>query len=265
MSNITYGTWNGDNESSIKDRIKIALSLGYTHFDTAENYHTEADIMQALKECSMSRESIFLTTKIVDIVSLEYTYDSLLLHYPPLNTGSRENFKQSLYNIWKRMQVYIVDGTAKKLGVSNFYKNHLDILLEICHENNFILPHVNQIAIHLGNLELDYVPYIQNKGIIVCAHSSLGGLGAKFLLKNDLLKSISVRLGVTPAQVMISYLIKRNIKVIISSSNEIHIRENMQTIDITEDDIFKINELNLGYGPMIEKAELSYEDNLTLI
>lgn len=274
---IAYGTWVDDRKDIVlmKDRVKIAIGLGYNHIDTAYNYGTEKSCIQAINELKIPRDKIFFTSKILTLInaktlrtalgSLQY-YDLLLLHYPPLDTGSREKFKSAVLPIWKGMQSYINDGITKAIGVSNFYHNHLELLLEVCDENNLIPPVVNQIEIHPGNLELEYVPYMQKRGIIPFAHTPLGGLGSKYILNNEIFQIIGERIGATPAQVVLSYLLKRNIGVVTSSKNTQHMIESIHAAAfiLTPDDMIAIDSTDMGLGPMIEYSNVSWSDNFTL-
>jgi diketogulonate reductase-like aldo/keto reductase len=278
---VAYGTWVDDihDAPTMKDRVKTAILLGYRHIDTAKNYGTEPFVIEAMKEVQslgIGRESLFLTSKVMGYISSESLrsdlgyaqyYDLLLLHYPPLDARSRDEFKNKIRPIWANMQSYITNGITKLIGVSNFYQNHLDLLLEVCDENGFVFPSVNQIEIHPGNLELQYVPYMQSRGILPFAHTSLGGLGSKFILTNEILSAVGGRLGATPAQVVIAYLLRRQIGVATSSKNPGRMAESINIANIAEkltlDDISIINSTD-GFGPMIHGSIASFENNMLL-
>lgn len=276
---IAYGTWVDDftDTSTMLTRVKQALELGYTHIDTAKNYGTEPYVIQAINESNIPRYTIFVTSKIRSIMDigtlsmslgpLQY-YDLLLLHYPPLRTDSRSLFKQRILPLWIGMEQYLRAGITKAIGVSNFYQNHLDLLLEVCNENGLTFPMVNQIEIHIGNLELDYVPYMQDRGIIPFAHTPLGGLGAQYILNNEILTKIGERIGATPAQVVLAYLLKRKIGIVTSSKNPIHMHESIHVAkfipSLTTEDMNDINSTDMGMGPIIEGSQYSWDDNSRL-
>ena len=276
---IAYGTWvdNINDAPLISTRVRDSIELGYTHIDTAIIYGTESYAIQGINESGISRDNIYVTSKIRSIENVENLrmnlghlqyYDLLLLHYPPLDTYSRDIFKEKVLSLWIGMERYLRSGLTKAIGVSNFYQNHLELLLEVCDENNLILPLVNQIEIHLGNLELAYVPYMQSKGIIPFAHTPLGGLGAKYILNNDILSTIATRIGATPAQVVLAYLLKRNIGVVTSSKNLIHMNESIHSPEfisaLTIDDMNAINSTDMGMGPIIQGSQYSWDDNSRL-
>lgn len=276
---VAYGTWVA-NVAEIPDivpQVKTAIQLGYPHIDTAKNYGTEPYVIQAIVESGIPRDSIFLTSKLIlpiapsilqtNIGTLQY-YDLLLLHAPPFHTGSRAQFKEKILSIWIDMNSYLHTGITKAIGVSNFYQNHLDILLEVCAENSLIHPVVNQIEMHPGNLELQYVPYMQSRRIAPFAHTPLGGLASQYVLNNEVLIEIGTRLGASVAQVILAYLLRRRIGVITASKNPIHMADSLQSPrfsnQLTETDIMAIDATDAGVGPFIELAQIAWEDNMTL-
>jgi len=275
---IAYGTYidNRNDIPKILDRVKTAITLGYTHIDTAHNYGTEKYVLQAIN--GIDRNTIFITSKIQHIINIETLrtqlgeaqyYDLLLLHYPPLNTRSRSNFKSKLLPIWRAMDEYVRSGVAKFIGISNFYNNHLDILLDLCQDHNLIYPIVNQLEIHPGNLELQYVPYMLSKNILPFAHTPLGGLGSRSLLTNEILTTIGSRIGATEAQVVLAYLLKRGIGVVTSSSNVNHMEESIQASHfinyLSPEDMDLIDSTEIGFGPLTEGSAYAWEDNTHLM
>ena len=276
---IVYGTWfdNIKNAPIMKDFVEIAIELGYNHIDTATNYGTELYTIEGITETNINRQDIFFTSKIALLVNIERMrtnlagmqyYDLLLLHYPSLNTGSRQKFKQAIKPLWEGMQMYRNNGIVKNIGVSNFYLNHLDLLLEVCDEYNLSYPVVNQIEIHPGNLELAYVPYMKSKNIIPFAHTPLGGLSSKQLLSNEIFINIGRRIGATPAQVVLAYMLKRGIGVVTASKNIDHMGESIRSRDfisiLTDDDMKLINATDTNLGPMIYNSNIAWEDNIQL-
>lgn len=272
---IAYGTYidNPMEIANIYGRIEKAINIGYNHIDTAYNYNTEGFVIDAVS--NISRDSIFITSKIQNLISsdaikknlrtLEY-YDLLLLHYPPLNERNRGNFKNKLRSMWKTMNKYIEDGVTRYIGISNFYKNHLDILLEICVEENLIAPLINQIEIHPGNVELEYVSYMKDRDIIPFAHTPLGGMASVSLLSNEKLIDIGRRIRATPAQVILAYLLRRGIGVVTTSKDEKHMEESLHAGEyislLNNDDINIINDTEIGLGPMTIWSARAYEHNM---
>ena len=274
---LAYGTWvdNIQDAPTMKDRVINAIHVGYRHIDTARNYGTEPYVIEGIQASGISRDEIYFTSKVQSIVKDEVLrktldhmvyYDLLLLHYPPMNTQTRNNFKRTILPIWIGMNNYLQTGIAKSIGVSNFYQNHLELLLEVCDEYGLTRPLVNQIEIHPGNLELNYVPYMQSEGVIPFAHTPLGGLGSQYILNNDILIAIGTRIGATPAQVVLAYLLSRVIGVVTTSSQIYRMKESIHASDftLTPEDIRAIDSTDAGFGPIIEGSIMSWSDNAEL-
>ena len=62
---IGLGTFQGEGgNSQVKDTVKLALQMGYRHIDGANAYGNEKEIGEAIKESGVSREDIFVTSKL---------------------------------------------------------------------------------------------------------------------------------------------------------------------------------------------------------
>ena len=48
----------------MKTAFKHAIDTGYRHFDTAKLYGNEKEIGEAIKECGVPRDQLFITTKL---------------------------------------------------------------------------------------------------------------------------------------------------------------------------------------------------------
>ena len=108
--------------------VKEAVALGYTHIDTAWMYQNQREIGKALRDISVDREEIFLTTKIwgthlkyADVLSqfeeclsdLQMDYvDLLLIHHP----SDSVPFAEPLEAFHKLHEA----GSVKSIGISNF-------------------------------------------------------------------------------------------------------------------------------------------------
>lgn len=63
MPQLGFGVWQVDNDQAA-DAVTTALKTGYTSIDTAMIYKNEEGVGQALKETSVPREDLFITTKV---------------------------------------------------------------------------------------------------------------------------------------------------------------------------------------------------------
>lgn len=72
---IGFGTWQIPNGEDAYNAVKEALSVGYTHIDTAAVYKNEESVGKAIKDSNIEREKLFVTTK---LWNTERGYDNTL-------------------------------------------------------------------------------------------------------------------------------------------------------------------------------------------
>lgn len=60
---LALGTWLiGDDQ--VAEAVRAAVEIGYTHIDTAQAYANERGVGEAIRTCGVSREKLFVTTKV---------------------------------------------------------------------------------------------------------------------------------------------------------------------------------------------------------
>ncbi len=118
-------------ENLSRDALRSALSLGYTHFDTAEYYaggYAEVLLGQVVREQIVARDKLFITTKVspehlkpADVLrccenslrrlNMDYL-DLYLIHWPMKGMHLEDTFHA--------LNSLVSDGRVRQLGVSNF-------------------------------------------------------------------------------------------------------------------------------------------------
>lgn len=182
---VGFGTWQTPNDDIGYKAVLTALKEGYRHIDTAAAYQNEESVGKAMKDSGISREKIFLTTKLwnsdhgyeatlkafqdsLDKLGTDYI-DLYLIHWPnPLKF--RDNWKETNAGSWKAMEELYKAGKIKSIGVSNFMPRHLDALLETAE----IVPMVNQVRLCPGDAQPELEAYCKEKNILLEAYSPLG-------------------------------------------------------------------------------------------
>lgn len=232
-----FGTYCLKKDDAYKSTL-CALQNGYRHVDTATLYGNEKEVGLALKDSSVTREHIWLTTKIkvndiekgkdamVQSVfnSLDQlgTYiDLILLH------GPTDQIKES----WAILEEIMLsfEHKVRYIGVSNYNIDHLNIILSNC----TIKPYANQFEVspYLNKSEL--INFCKDNGIVVVAHTSLTK-GRK--LNDPKLDNISIRTNISKPLLLLAWALHYNMVVLPRSSNEDHIEENLKCLDIKLDD-----------------------------
>lgn len=227
--------------------ITSALNSGVRLIDTAYMYNNEEEVGRAIRDSGIPREEIFVITKIypsqfnnpeeaiemaLDKLDIGYI-DMMLLHHP----GSND------VNAYIAMEKYVQQGKIHSIGLSNWYINELEEFLPQVE----ITPALVQNEIHPYYQELNVVPYIQSKGIVVQGWYPFGGRGhTSELLNNKTIVEIANAHNVTSAQVILRWNLQREVVVIPGSSNPEHIKENTEIYDfeLTSEEMQKIEKLN---------------------
>ena len=227
--------------------ITSALNSGVRLIDTAYMYHNEEEIGRAVRDYNVPREEIFITTKLypnqyadpeyaidlaLETLDVEYI-DLLLLHHPGEND----------VKAYKAMEQAVQEGKVRSIGLSNWYIEELEEFLpEIT-----VMPAVVQNEIHPYYQELEVVPYIQSKGIVVEGWYPFGGRGhTSELLNDETIVEIAQNYNVTAAQVILRWNLQRGVVVIPGSSNPDHIQENTEIYDfeLTDEEMQLMESLN---------------------
>lgn len=230
-----------------KENILCALELGYRLIDTAAQYGNEEAVGQAIRESSVKREDIFLTTKLwtEDIrrkrtreaffeslkrLQTEYV-DLYLIHWPAAGYE----------NAWREMERLYQEGYMRAIGVSNFHPQHLEKLKEMSE----IVPAVNQIESHPYFHNQQLIDICKKEKIAVEAWCPLGGAGGR-LLQNPTLIELAERYSKTAAQIVIRWHLQRGIIVFPKSSHRERMLSNMDVFNfaLSEEDMGIIDGLN---------------------
>ncbi len=218
-----------------------ALKFGYQHIDTASLYRNEQAIGKAIIDSGIERKHIFITTKVwkkdikkgkeniiksirTSLESLKLEYIDLILLHVPVNKKIVESWKIMEDIYFGRIQE--LKNKVRFIGVSNYQIEDFEVIKKNCQ----IMPHANQIEISPYFYRENLINYCKSNGTIVIAHSSLTK-GIK--LNDQKLINIASELEITPAILLLSWILDKKIIAIPGTSNIEHLRENLKAINIT--------------------------------
>lgn len=243
---IGLGTWELRGRTCARV-VEQALRLGYRHIDTAQMYDNARDVGDGLRASGVSREAIFLTTKIwpthfappdlersvkESLAKLRLTeVDLLLLHWP----STRVPLSETLGAL-ARMKAA---GFAKHIGVSNFTVALMDEAIRLCPE---------QLVCN----QVEYHPYLdQTKVLEACRAHGLATVAytpiAKGRVKGDrVLADIARRYNKSPAQVCLRWLVQQNVAAIPRTSKIERLSENIAIFDMELSDADMTEIFTLG-------------------
>lgn len=229
--------------------VADALSVGYRMIDTAQAYHNEEGVGNAIKKSGVAREDIFLVSKVwisnygyekakasIDesLRKLGTDYiDLMLLHQPFCDR----------YGAYRALQDAYKEGKLRAIGVSNFYPDHfIDIA-----SNMEIVPAVNQVETHVFDQQTEAQGIMKEFGTHIMSWGPLAE-GRNNFFTNETLAAIGAKYGKSVAQVALRWLLQRGIIIIPKST---HIERMQQNIDIfdfslTDEDMDAIAKLDTG-------------------
>ena len=222
-----------------KQAVAEALKAGYRLIDTAQGYRNEEGVGAAIAESDVSRDELFITTK---LTNSQHGYDTTLAAFD----GSMEKLGIDVLDLflihwplpmfdeyietWRAFEKLLADGRVRSIGVSNFEIPHLERLFA----ETDVTPAVNQIELHPEFPQEELREFHQEHGILT---ESWGPLGqGKGLLENPHIVEVARRKGRTPAQVVLRWHVQLGCVVIPKSVHPDRIQENIDLFDFELDD-----------------------------
>lgn len=216
---VGFGTWQIPDGEVCVNSVSDAIKVGYRHIDTAYAYGNEKSIGKVLKECGLSREEVFITSKCpaeiktyqgcidhfnasLSMLGLEYM-DLYLIHAPWPWSEVGKDCKEGNIEVWKAMVELYNAGKIRSIGVSNFQPEDIE---NIVNATGFY-PHVNQIRFFIGNPQEHIVKYCSEHNILVEAYSPFA---TGKILESPMLVEMANKYNTTVSQICLSYCIMRN-------------------------------------------------------
>ena len=197
----------------------------------------------------MAGEEIFLTTKLwVQDYGYESTQQAFYRSLERLQTDYLDLYliHQSYFDIhgsWWAMEDLYREGVIKAIGVSNFSSAQLADLITF----NRIAPRVNQVETHPFCQQWHAADFMQQHHIAIEDWAPFAE-GKNDFFTQPLLATLAERYPKSVAQIILRWLLQRNVVVIPKSVNPQRIAENFTVFDfsLTEQDMATIATLELG-------------------
>jgi diketogulonate reductase-like aldo/keto reductase len=239
---------------AVKLAVRTAAAAGYRSIDTASLYGNEAGVGEAVRDCGVPRDQLFITTKVWNSeqgfsstlaafersrrkLGLEYI-DLYLIHWP---------VKGKYKDTWRALEKLYTEGVVRAIGVSNFQIRHLEDLMATAN----IMPMVNQVEYHPMLAQKPLREFCRANDIQLEAWSPL----MQGRLDDPVFYEIAASYGKSPAQVILRWDLQNEVVTIPKSSNPARIAENAEIFDftLTDDDMARLNgldrSLRLGADP----------------
>ena len=234
-----------------------AIRLGYRSIDTASAYCNEEAVGSGIKKSGIDRKELFITTKLwikdagyesaraaveKSLRKLQTDYLDLYLIHQPYG---------DVFGAWRAMEEMYKEGKIRAIGLSNFFPDRfMDLTL-----HNTVVPAVCQMEVH---------PYCQQ----IATQQFLGGYDTRLeawspfaqnpaIFQDETLKAIAAKTGKSVAQVILRWLIQRDIIVLAKSTHTERLRENMDVFDfeLDADDMATIAKLDTGRSTIFDHRD----------
>lgn len=238
--------------------VSDALQVGYRMIDTAQAYHNEEGVGNAIKKSGIARQEIFLVSKIwisnygyekakasIDesLHKLQTDYlDLMLLHQPFCDR----------YGAYRALEEAYKAGKLRAIGVSNFYPDHFIDLAS----NMEIVPAVNQVETHVFDQQTEPQRIMEEFGTHIMSWAPLAE-GRNGFFTNSLLSQIGAKYGKTVAQVALRWLIQRGVIIIPKSTHIERMQQNFDIFDfqLSPEDMASIATLDAGKSLFFDHHE----------
>ncbi|MBC1729274.1 aldo/keto reductase [Listeria seeligeri] len=255
---LGFGTYQITEPEEAEKAIIEAIKAGYRHIDTAQSYMNEEAVGKGIAESGVSREELFITTKIwventsyqgvissfersLHRLGLEYV-DLLLIHQP----------FNDVYGAWLAMEELQKEGKIRAIGVSNFAVDKAVDLAEF----NEVVPQVNQIEINPFQQQTKNIEAMKSEGIMPEAWAPFAE-GKKDIFNNPILIEIAKKYNKSVAQVILRWLVEQDIITLAKTVKPERMKENLAIFDfeLTEEDKNDIAKLNEGESQFFSHAD----------
>ncbi len=231
--------------------VETAIEVGYRSIDTAAMYYNEREVGDAVRATGVSRDQLFVTTKICDpcytrdetMRTVEHSIKQLGLDYVDLMLLHWPEGKPAV--MWHALEELYGQGLFRAIGVSNFYPNTFPAIVS----GAKVMPVVNQCETHVLYQQRKMMDYLQPYNVALEAWSPLaeGGHG---IFKNKTLAGLGEQYGKTAAQVALKFLVQRGVIIIPKTTHVERMRENIDLFDfmLSDDDLAAIARLDTGHN-----------------
>lgn len=247
MPILGFGVYQIPDPEVCEQAVYDALMAGYRSIDTAAAYENEEAVGRAIRRSGIPREELFITTKLwisdagyepakkafeESMLKLGLKYLDLYLIHQPFG---------DVYGSWRAMEELYKEDRIRAIGVSNFYPDRLaDLIL-----HNEIAPAVNQVETHPFHQQTAAAEFMRAKGVQIESWAPFAE-GRNGLFSNELLLKIAAKHGKTVAQVVLRWLIQRDVVCIPKSVHKERIAENFDVFgfELGDDDMAAIAALD---------------------
>jgi len=247
MPILGFGVYQITDASQCEQAVYDALMAGYRSIDTAAAYMNEEAVGCAIKRSGLPREELFITTKLwiqdagyenakkafaKSLGRLQLDYLDLYLIHQPFG---------DYYGAWRAMEGLHREGKIRAIGVSNFLPDRLvDLIM-----HNEIVPAINQVETHPFCQQVESALLMKEYDVQIESWAPFAE-GRNNMFHNQVLLALAEKHNKSVAQIILRWLIQRDVVVIPKSVHKERIIENSNIFDfeLSSEDIETIKALD---------------------
>jgi len=245
---IGQGTWGMERDrKSAVVALRRGLDLGTTHVDTAEMYGSGAVEELVGEAIAGRREEVFLVSKVLpENASRRGAVEACARSLGRLGTDHLDLYllhwagEHPLEDTVAAFEELAAAGKIRAWGVSNFDVDEMEKVLANADEGRVAC---NQVLYHLREraIEHEVLPFCARRGIAVVAYSPFGS--GSFPGRDRTLRQVAERLGATPRQVALRFLVREpHVFAIPKAARAEHVEDNARAggLELSEEDVAQI-------------------------
>lgn len=242
-----FGVFQINDRQECEQAVHHAIDAGYRLIDTAASYQNETEVGNAIRQSHIARDELFVTTKLWlqdtnyegakaqferSLNRLQMDYVDLYLIHQPIG---------DVHGAWRAMEELHAAGKIRAIGVSNFHPDRLADLIAF----NKVVPAVNQVEVNPFQQQLHAVPWMQSRNIQPEAWAPFAE-GRNNLFSHPVLQTIGQKYGKSIGQVVLRWLLQRNVVSLAKSVRLERLQENINIFDfeLSVDDLNQITALD---------------------
>ena len=256
MPILGFGVFQIPDPAACEQAVLDAISVGYRSIDTAASYGNEESVGRAIAASGVDRKELFITTKLwiqsqgyegtlqafeqsMQKLGLDYL-DLYLIHQP----------YGDVFGEWRAMEKLYKEGRIKAIGISNFQPDRvMDLMV-----HTEIVPAVNQVETHPFQQQIANQAFMQENNIqIECWAPFAEGKNGMFT--NELLGAIAAKHNKSIAQVILRWLVQRDIVTIPKTVSRERMVENFNIFD------FQLSEAEMAQIQTLDTQTSSFFDH----
>ena len=229
---LGFGVFQIADPAECERSVVDAIQAGYSHIDTAASYQNEEAVGRGIQHSGVTRENLFITTKLWiqsqgydgtrkaferSLKRLNVDYIDLYLIHQPYG---------DVYGEWRAMEELYQQGKIRAIGVSNFQPDRImDLMI-----HNTITPAVNQIEVNPFQQQIESQKFFQDNSVMVEAWAPFAE-GKNNIFQNEILLPIATKHNKSVAQVILRWLVQRDIIALAKSTRKEGKLENINVFD----------------------------------